>query len=465
MHKIITIVLLNFLLVSNSYAASWTALQDNKHAKLMLDKQSITETGKYQKAWVAITYKAMQTNIQYPEKSYNNAKLLWYFNCAEQKSATAQVYQLLNDEQVFSAAIDIKRAGFLEPVPETEIDLAMRYVCKQKAYKEAVKAKIETAKKEHEAALAKAKLADDGKGKKKKKPIEKKVAAPETKDAVKEGTEGEETSGEKTGDTKKDKDSKEKSKSDKHDKASAKDKKKALAKKKKSDKKKKPKVVRWKYTGKKGPEFWGDLSAEFATCKTGRNQSPIDIGKTIVTERKPLKTFQRFPVVDILNNGHTIQANFKSGNIMAMDGAMFQMKQVHFHTPSENKINGQSYPLEAHFVHVDPKGNLAVLAVMYEEGPENKALAKLWKKMPKYKSKKSKKLASKVLAGQLIPRQKEYYRFSGSLTTPPCSEGVIWIVMKATMTASASQIKAFKKVMKHDNNRPVQPLNGRLIIE
>lgn len=461
MNKIITIVLLNFLLVSNGYAASWTALQDNKHAKLMLDKQSITETGKYQKAWVAITYKAMQTNIQYPEKSYNNAKLLWYFNCAEQKSATAQVYQLLNDEQVFSAAIDIKRARFLEPVPETEIDLAMRYVCKQKAYKEAVKTKIEAAKKEHEAALAKAKLADDGKGKKKKKPVEKKVAVP-APDA-----EAKEADAETDGDAKKDKDSKKKSKSksDKQDKKSAKDKKKALAKKKKLDKKKKPKVVHWKYKGKKGPEFWGDLSAEFATCKTGRNQSPIDIGKTIVTERKPLKTFQRFPVVDILNNGHTIQANFKTGNIMAVDGAMFQMKQVHFHTPSENKINGQSYPLEAHFVHVDPKGNLAVLAVMYEEGPANKALAKLWKQMPKFKSKKPKKLASKVLAGQLIPRQKEYYRFSGSLTTPPCSEGVIWVVMKATMTASASQIKAFKKVMKHDNNRPVQPLNGRLVIE
>lgn len=466
MNKIIAVVLLNFLLVSNSYAASWTMLQDGKHAELMLDKQSITESGKYQKAWVKIQYKAMQTNLHYPEKTYNNAKLLWYFDCAEQQSATAQVYQLLNDEQVYSAAIDVKKARFLEPVPETEIDLAMRYVCKKKAYKEAVKAKIETAKKKHEAELEKAKLADSDKGKKNKKPVEKKVAAPEPE--AEEGAEGEEAvdaDAKKSGDAKKDKDSKKKpkskskEKSDKQGKESAKDKKKAL------DKKKKPKVVHWKYIGKKGPEFWGELSTEFATCKTGRNQSPIDISKTIVTERKPLKTFQRFPVADILNNGHTIQANFKTGNIMAVDGTMFQMKQVHFHTPSENKINGQSYPLEAHFVHVDPKGNLAVLAVMYEEGPANKALAKLWKKMPKFKSKKPKKVAAKVLAGQLIPRQKEYYRFSGSLTTPPCSEGVIWVVMKATMTASTSQIAAFKKVMKHDNNRPVQPLNGRLIIE
>lgn len=134
MKKFITVVLLNLILVSNSYAASWTKLQDNKHAKLMLDKQSIAESGKFQKAWVKIRYKAMQTNLQYPEKNYNNAKLLWYFHCAEKKSATAQVYQLLNDDQVYSAAIDVKRARFLEPVPETEIDIAMRYVCKRKAY-------------------------------------------------------------------------------------------------------------------------------------------------------------------------------------------------------------------------------------------------------------------------------------------------------------------------------------------
>jgi len=126
---------------------------------------------------------------------------------------------------------------------------------------------------------------------------------------------------------------------------------------------------------------------------------------------------------------------------------------------------GQSFPLEAHFLHVDPKGNLAMLAVMYEEGPENKAIAKLWKQLPKSKLKKAKPLNAKVLAGQLIPRQKQYYRFSGSLTEPPCSEGVVWIVMKSTMTASKSQIDAFKKVMRHDNNRPIQPLNGRIIIE
>lgn len=444
MKRIVAIVLFNFLLVSNGYAASWTKLQENKHAKLMLDKQSITESGKYQKAWVKINYKTMQTNLEYPEKTYNNAKLLWYFNCAEQKSATAQVVQLLNDEQVFSAAINVKRARFLEPVPETEIDIAMRYVCKQKAYKEVAKTKIEAAKKAHEEEML-------SKGIEAKKPSTQKGTTPEKKATVKEQEKAPEAIDDE-------------SKQEIHDKDGVDDKKNATSK----DKKLKPKrrkVVHWKYKGSKGPEFWGELSPDFVSCKVGRNQSPIDINKKITTAPKPLKTFQRFAAADILNNGHTVQANFKPGNIMVVDSVMYQMKQVHFHAPSENKIMGQSFPLEAHFLHVDPKGNLAMLAVMYEEGPENKAIAKLWKQLPKSKLKKAKPLNAKVLAGQLIPRQKQYYRFSGSLTEPPCSEGVVWIVMKSTMTASKSQIDAFKKVMRHDNNRPIQPLNGRIIIE
>ena len=454
MKRIIAVILLNLLLSSNSYAASWTKLQDNKHAKLMLDRQSITASGKYQKAWVKIKYKDMQTNLEYPEKSYNNAKLLWYFNCKEQKSATAQVYQLLEDEQIFSAAIDVKRARFIEPVPETEIDLAMRYVCRQKAYKEAVMAK----KKE-----VNNKVDDKALVKKEKKAAvaESQSVSVEKEQNIKQKNAPEITA-KKAGDDKKTKQTGSRVEKDSAKKqADSKSKDKGLEKIKKP---KKARKVRWKYTGNKGPEFWGDLSPDFASCNTGRNQSPIDISKTVVASPSPLKTFQRFPATDIVNNGHTVQANFKAGNMLAVDGVMYQMKQVHFHASSENTIAGKSFPLEAHFVHIDPKGDLAVLAVMFDEGAENKAIAKLWKQMSKRKS-KPKKMKTKVLASELIPRKKGYYRFSGSLTTPPCSEGVIWIVMKSAMTASKSQVDAFKKVMRHENNRPIQPLNGRIVIE
>lgn len=484
MNNIVIVLLLNIAFISNVDAAQWTKLHENKHAKLMLDKQSIVESGKYQKAWVNIDYKTLQTNLEYPEKSYNNAKLLWYFNCAEQKSATAQVYQSLNEEQVYSAAIDVKRALFLEPVPETEADIAMHYVCQQKAREEALKEK-------------KARLAEAAKNQvanAPEEPVNKPVAPvatpavstvaalPETPPAPVVEAEKSTVADKKVGDEKASKKTaeKENSKDVVKDKKQSKDEKIAESddetengdegsdtiKPDSKDKSvnKKRRVARWDYKGGKGPEFWGDLSPDYASCKTGMNQSPINIDKTVTSTPKPLKAFQRFPAVDVVNNGLTIQVDFKPGNILVIDGLMYQMKQLSFHAPSENQIMGKSFPLEAHFLHADTNGNLAILAVMYEEGHENKAMAKLWNQMPKRKGKPV-KLKSKVLAGELIPRQKEYYRFSGSLTSPPCSEGVVWVVMKTPMTASKRQIDAFKEVMREDNNRPVQPLNGRVVIE
>ena len=478
MRRIITILLLSIVWITNAHAAKWTKLQENKHARLMLDKQSMTKSGKYEKAWVKIKYKTLQTNIQYPEKSYNNAKLLWYFNCATQQSATAQVYQLLNGDLVFSAAIDIKRARFLEPVPETEADTAMHYVCKQEAYKEAAKAK--------KARAAKAKktkpviMPVPGKSPDKARapvPVDTKLTAVESEkkaesskesDAEKVHEKVDKTKSDKNIATKEGKHDKGDQGAKKHAKESGKGNKHEADDPHVSDKKKpvkrKKRVASWKYEGKKGPEFWGDLTPDFVTCKTGSNQSPIDINKTMVTTLNPLKTFQRFPVADMVNHGHTIQANFKPGNILAVDGVMYQMKHVNFHAPSENQIMGKSFPLEAHFVHADPKGHLAILAVMFDEGHENKALAKLWKQLPKRKG-KPKKVAGKVLAGDLLPRKNEYYRFSGSLTTPPCKEGVVWVVMKTAMTVSKQQIDALKKVIRKDNNRPIQALNGRVVVE
>lgn len=461
MNKIITFVLLNCLLISTSYAETWTMLQDTEHATLMINKQSITSSGRYQKAWVKINYKTMQTNLEYVEKNYNNAKLLWYFNCAEQKSATAQVHQLLNDEQVFSAAIDVKRARFLEPVPETEIDIAMHFVCKQNADKEAAKGKVEAAKKSPENVQKDGAKQDNVSEKPVATPEKKEVSEAVAKEAIAPSSTDEVV---KVGDKKLKNEEKDGKDSDTEAQSTVGETLNPAEEKGAGTNDIKHKVVNWQYKGSKGPEFWGELSPEFASCKIGRNQSPIDISKTIITPPKPLKTFQQFPATDIVNNGYSVLANFKAGNVMVVDSVMFQMTQVRFHAPSENTIMGKSFPLEAQFEHVDPQGNLAILSVMFEVGPENKAIAKLWKQMPKTKG-QTKALQTKVLASEFIPRKKEYYRYSGSLTTPPCSEGVVWVLMKATMTASLSQIDAFKKVMRQANNRPVQPLNGRIVIE
>ena len=159
-----------------------------------------------------------------------------------------------------------------------------------------------------------------------------------------------------------------------------------------------------------------------------------------------------------------MSVNFKEGNMLVLDSAAYQMKQLNFHSPSEHTINGKIFPLEAQFVHSDSKGNLTIIAVMYTEGKANLGLAKLWGQITKEVSEPV-VLKNRVTPNELIPDNQSYYRFSGSLTTPPCTEGVRWLVMKTPMTASKEQIKALNEVITFDNNRPLQALNGRIIVE
>jgi carbonic anhydrase len=223
--------------------------------------------------------------------------------------------------------------------------------------------------------------------------------------------------------------------------------------------------AQWGYEGSEGPDTWGKLSPDYALCASGRNQAPINIeGALKAINIKPLSAHYSEAGKEILNNGHTIQINFEPGDILTLDGIPFGLKQVHFHAPSENKIAGKSYPLEGHFVHADANGNLAVIAVMFANGRANAGLQNLWHQMP-LKEGASVPLDTKVKPMALMPRNMSYYRYSGSLTTPPCSEGVRWIVLKHPITASKEQIDAFMKVMHHHNNRPIQATNGRVIVQ
>ncbi len=223
-------------------------------------------------------------------------------------------------------------------------------------------------------------------------------------------------------------------------------------------------AVHWGYSGDEGPAHWGELSHDYIACSTGRNQSPINLTAMIEGELPPLQVDYQVGGKEIVNNGHSIQVNYAPGSTISVEGHTFELKQFHFHTPSENTIENESFPMEAHFVHSDAEGNLAVIAVMYKEGRENAELAKAWAQMPTEKGEKQ-ALTSAVDAGKLLPSKRDYYRFNGSLTTPPCSEGVRWYVIKAYDTASAEQIAKFSHLMHHPNNRPVQPVNARLIIE
>ncbi|MDG6774145.1 carbonic anhydrase family protein [Thiomicrorhabdus sp. ZW0627] len=226
-------------------------------------------------------------------------------------------------------------------------------------------------------------------------------------------------------------------------------------------------VVHWGYSGEGRPEKWGDLSSDFATCNTGRNQSPIDLRDkaALGTQGLPnLDIVYREVPLKIINNGHSIQINFPLGSYIKVGGHRFELMQYHFHTPSEHHKEGFAYPMEMHLVHKDGDGNLAVLGVLFQEGEENPYLNGLLKRLPKVMGKEEIHKDLKLNPAHFIPPNPEFYKYSGSLTTPPCSEGVYWMVFKHPIEASAEQIQQMNELM-GDNARPVQPKFARSILK
>lgn len=221
--------------------------------------------------------------------------------------------------------------------------------------------------------------------------------------------------------------------------------------------------AQWGYSGEKGPEHWAELSPEYALCGSGKNQTPINIRNVVKAKLDPIIFSYTTNVNDVLNNGHTVQANMAPGSSITVDGIKFMLKQFHFHTPSENLLNGKHFAMEMHLVHADKDGNLAVVAVMFKEGKNSETLAHLLKHMP-HKVNEHGAPEGKVNPASLLPKSHYYYRFTGSLTTPPCSEGVRWFVMKEALYAGKEQMKEFTKAVKGKVARPMQPLGARLIL-
>ena len=220
----------------------------------------------------------------------------------------------------------------------------------------------------------------------------------------------------------------------------------------------------WGYTGNEGPEHWGALDPAYEMCAKGRNQAPIDLKGFIEAELEPMAYNDGGKWNNIVNNGHSIQINCDKGSTITLDGMEFTLLQFHFHTPSENTIEGKYFPMEAHFVHADEDGNLTVVALMFEEGEKNPIIEKLWAKMPE-KAGESAALEPEFKPYDLLPADRDYYRFNGSLTTPPCTEGVRWIVLKNYASVSKDQVEKFAHVMHHPNNRPVQPIYARPVLK
>ena len=175
-----------------------------------------------------------------------------------------------------------------------------------------------------------------------------------------------------------------------------------------------------------------------------------------------IKTHYESSKAEIVNNGHTIQINLAAGGSAQLRIDEYELVQFHFHTPSEEKINGKGYPMVAHLVHKNADGHLAVIALLIKEGKENSGLKNVFANLPAEEGKSD--LADQINMTDVLPVSMKYYGFNGSLTTPPCSEDIAWHVVEKPIELSKVQISAFKKIFKN-NSRPVQPLNGRVVEE
>lgn len=217
----------------------------------------------------------------------------------------------------------------------------------------------------------------------------------------------------------------------------------------------------WSYRGKTGPGQWAQLEGGNAMCAVGKSQSPVDIetGKAAAAASQPLKFDYVAAQAVVVNNGHTIQVEPANAGTVTIDGVAYKLAQFHLHTPSEERIDGKAYPLVAHLVHKSDVGKLAVVAVLFQRGQTNKTLQPVLSNLPPRAGGKL-TLAGPIDVGDLLPASHASYRFMGSLTTPPCTEDVRWIVLKTPVELSSSQLAAFRTLYPM-NARPTQPLNGR----
>ena len=227
------------------------------------------------------------------------------------------------------------------------------------------------------------------------------------------------------------------------------------------------KKAHWRYEGLEGPAHWGDLDPKFIVCKIGRNQSPINLmnKKAVSTVGLPgFDVYYREVPLRLINNGHTLQVNYPPGSYIMMNGNRYDLLQFHFHTPSEHQKNGLNYPMEMHLVHQDGEGHLAVIGILFQEGETHDGLADIIRYLPKDVGKQRLHKFVKINPVDYFPKSKLFYKYSGSLTTPPCSEGVYWMVFKEPIEASPEQLAAMHALM-GDNNRPVQPVYSRSILK
>lgn len=219
----------------------------------------------------------------------------------------------------------------------------------------------------------------------------------------------------------------------------------------------------WSYAGNTGPEHWGELRPDFKVCQLGLEQTPIDLASGIRGEAGTPALDYRPQPMRIVNNGHTIQVNTDPGSSCTIANTRYELLQFHFHHPSEHLLAGRPFDMECHFVHRAGTGALAVVGVFIKSGARSEAFAPVFDAMPRTQGPEARSSAV-IDPAAMLPRAGGYFRYMGSLTTPPCSEGLTWTVFKEPVEASPDQIRRFAALFSN-NARPVQPANRRFLIE
>jgi carbonic anhydrase len=224
-----------------------------------------------------------------------------------------------------------------------------------------------------------------------------------------------------------------------------------------------PAPTEWGYGIDNGPARWADLRPEYALCGSGTRQSPVDLGAATPADLPDVDLEYRSVPLEVFNDGRTAGAHFTRNSFLEVGGSIFDLEELHFHLPSEHRVDGRSFPAEMHFVHQNGYGELAVVAVLVEKGAELPALAPFLAHLPRQASDSPQPVAGATLnLPALLPEQKLDYRYAGSLTTPPCTEKVRWYVLRSPVSCSAAQLAALREVVR-GNNRPVQDRNGRTV--
>jgi carbonic anhydrase len=220
----------------------------------------------------------------------------------------------------------------------------------------------------------------------------------------------------------------------------------------------------WTYEGEDGPAHWNTLSPAFEGCALGVERTPIDLNGAVKAQTGSVDIAYQAVPLPILNNGRTIQVNTPPGSSLTIAGTTYQLLQIHFHHPSEHLLAGKGFDMELHFVHKSASGALAVVGVFIQPGQTNAALAPIWSVMRPHEAAPKPIVGVTVAPNLLLPKDRNYFRYMGSLTTPPCSEGLTWTVFRSPIEASPEQIRTFANLFPL-NARPLQPLNHRFLLE